>query len=335
MNKNIYARLATVGKIVGILFVIFVGARMAGILDNFGISGSRAVGDSYDEKMSAYRRTDSKLVLYKEAKRLPARLKQPRGIAVDANGKLYIAGDKAVVIYAEDFSPQGGFSLSGAPYCIAVSPNGILYVGMRDHIETFDSRGKNAARWSSIGKDAYITSISLGKDEVWVADAGSRSIIKYDQTGQAIAVFGKKDKAKGVPGIIAPSPHLDVVAANGGSVWSTNPGRHIVDLYNADGSINRSWGKTSFESDGFSGCCNPTDIAVTTDGRFITSEKGLPRVKIYDAKGKFQGIVAGVETFAPNIAGLDLAADAKGRIFVLDTASKTVRVYVPKDKVKP
>ena len=327
-KSGIYARLATVGKVVVVLFAILIGTRIVGILS------SRAFADSYDDKMAAFRQTDTKLVLFREAKRIPTRLKVSRGIALDGNGRLYVVGDKAVVIYGKNFSRQGGFRLNNEPYCIAASSDGKVYVGMRDHIETFDSKGNAGFRWSSLGKNAYITSISVGKNEVWVADAGNRSILKYNKTGQVMAVFGKKDKARGVPGIIVPSPHLDVVAANGGSVWATNPGRHEVELYNADGSLKRFWGKTSFAIDGFSGCCNPTDIAVTADGRFITSEKGLPRVKIYSAKGKFEGVVAGFETFASDVVGLDLAADGQGRVFVLDTASNIVRVYVPKAKVK-
>jgi hypothetical protein len=66
----------------------------------------------------------------------------------------------------------------------------------------------------------------------------------------------------------------------------------------------------------------------------VTSEKGLPRVKVYGADGKFAGVVAGFETFSPEVVGLDLAVDSKGRVYVLDPASKTVRVYVQKEKAK-
>ena len=31
----------------------------------------------------------------------------------------------------------------------------------------------------------------------------------------------------------------------------------------------------------FFGCCNPAQLAVLPDGRFVTAEKGIPRVKIY------------------------------------------------------
>ena len=46
----------------------------------------------------------------------------------------------------------------------------------------------------------------------------------------------------------------------------------------------------------FCGCCNPVYFALTSDGGFITSERGLARVNIYSASGSFKGAVAGPET---------------------------------------
>ncbi|MBM3243119.1 hypothetical protein FJZ31_43220, partial [Candidatus Poribacteria bacterium] len=50
-------------------------------------------------------------------------------------------------------------------------------------------------------------------------------------------------------------------------------------------------GYLSMDIDGFCGCCNPVNFAMLPDGRFVTCEKGLPRVKIYDADGTFSGVV--------------------------------------------
>ena len=76
------------------------------------------------------------------------------------------------------------------------------------------------------------------------------------------------------------------------------------------------------------------------DGRFVTCEKGLPRVKIYSASGEFESVVAGVETFAANAracgpsdctaGGLDAVVDSQGRIVVLDFVTGDVRVMKAK-----
>jgi hypothetical protein len=69
----------------------------------------------------------------------------------------------------------------------------------------------------------------------------------------------------------------------------------------------------------------------------VTAEKGLPRVKIYSAAGDFESVVAGVESFPENSracnslndcvhGGLGVAADSRGRIFILDFVANNVRV---------
>ena len=62
-----------------------------------------------------------------------------------------------------------------------------------------------------------------------------------------------------------------------------NPGRHKIEAYTFDGELETSWGTPATTIGGFSGCCNPTHIAMLPDGSFVTSEKGLARVKVYDS----------------------------------------------------
>jgi hypothetical protein len=95
--------------------------------------------------------------------------------------------------------------------------------------------------------------------------------------------------------------------------------------------------------DGFCGCCNPIAVALLPDGRSVTCEKGLPRVKIYREHGEFDCVVAGPEIFPQNArigageeaadgtrASLDAAVDAHGRVFVLDTITGDIRRMEPK-----
>jgi hypothetical protein len=83
---------------------------------------------------------------------------------------------------------------------------------------------------------------------------------------------------------------------------------------------------------------------VFPDGSFVTCEKGLPRVKLYDAHGEFTGLVAGPEAFPEYLktanagsldthhAGIYAALGTNGRVLVLDAVGGTVRVMKPKAK---
>jgi hypothetical protein len=71
-------------------------------------------------------------------------------------------------------------------------------------------------------------------------------------------------------------------------------------------------------------------MAVMSDGKFVTSEKGIERVKLYGPDGAFECVVAPPSAFDAGTIGLDLAVDRGGRVFVLDPARKQVRVFARK-----
>jgi hypothetical protein len=100
------------------------------------------------------------------------------------------------------------------------------------------------------------------------------------------------------------------------------------------------WGKAGSDIAGFFGCCNPSHLALLPDGRFVTSEKGIPRIKIYRADGEMECVVAGPQQLdvPANSLGdprttesqlvFDVAVDGQGRILVLDHRSNSIRVFV-------
>jgi len=63
----------------------------------------------------------------------------------------------------------------------------------------------------------------------------------------------------------------------------------------------------------------------------VTVEKGVARVKIYGAEGKFESVVAQPTDFAvaDNEVLADVAVDSQDRILILDPASKDIRIYEP------
>ena len=67
--------------------------------------------------------------------------------------------------------------------------------------------------------------------------------------------------------------------------------------------------------------------ALTPDGAFVTTEKGLPRLKRYTAAGEFDRVIAGPEAFSHKAVGLDVAVDSRGRVLVLDPGAGVVRVF--------
>lgn len=265
---------------------------------------------------------------YREVQRIPTGLRQSTAIALDDRDRLHAAGDGAVVIFDGEWQSSASVALAGAPTCLAVAEHKI-YVGFRDHLEVFDGYGVKIASWPSLGERSRVTSVAVSAGECWVGDAGNRIIRRFDLAGKPLGEVGKRDPARNIPGLVAPSPHLDVAAGRDGYLHVANPGRHLVETYTPAGERVEWWGETSVALDGFSGCCNPTDIALFSDGRVVTAEKGIVRVKLYGADGTLHGLVAPAQAFSPGVVGLDLAIDRQGRIYVLDPGINAVRVFAP------
>jgi hypothetical protein len=85
--------------------------------------------------------------------------------------------------------------------------------------------------------------------------------------------------------------------------------------------------------EGFAGCCNPSHFIILEDGSFVTAEKGIARIKVYNILGKLESIVAEPDLFIEGTVDLDLAVDSKQRIFTLDHKKKAVRIFSKKEDV--
>ena len=171
-----------------------------------------------------------------------------------------------------------------------------------------------------------VTAIAVFGTNVLVADAGNRCIHRFDLTGDFIDDIGKRNPDAKLPGLICPSPYLDLAVDRAGELHVTNPGLTRVERYSLDGKLLGFWGEGGNEPQQFSGCCNPTNIALMPDGRVATAEKITARVKIHDANGKMLAVL-GPQYFTKNAAGLGLAVDSAGRLWVMDPGDGKVRVF--------
>ena len=112
--------------------------------------------------------------------------------------------------------------------------DGTVYAGARDHVEVFDAKGKRLATWESPGKRTWFTGLAVGENDVFAADAGNRVVLRYDKSGKLAGRIGEKNKERNIPGLIMPSPYLDVKLARDGLLRLNNTGRHRVEAYTAE-----------------------------------------------------------------------------------------------------
>jgi len=348
--------MTTANLLIGLVVALAVLVCIVAVwqLDVTGKKGS-GLGKEFTFEIDTY--IDPNLILYEEsAQPISTAFAASSAVAVGPNDCLYVAGDKAIKVFSENGSLLATMNLAGKPpgagagkpRSLAVSDDGKVYIGMPGRVEVYDGQGNQLASWDSLGRDAVLTSIAVSKADVFVADAGNRIVLHYDTTGKLINRIGGKAAPAGgedrnIPGFVIPSPHFDLAVAKDGLLRVVNPGRRRIEAYTLDGDLEFWWGESSVAVEGFCGCCNPVNFALLPDGGFVTCEKGLVRVKVYDSEGRFAGVVAGpdqlIEAGQARICefpdqcqagAFDVAVDSKGRVFVLDTIKNLVRVFSKK-----
>lgn len=315
----------------GLLGVFFMRLRAGHELSRQG----EPVAAEIQQRESAHRQAALPVPRYRLVGAIPTGLAKPRAMALGPGNRLLVAGGREVRVLGAGGAVEARLALAAEPRCLAVSATGEVYVGLRDRVQVWPATalaGKPVAtqpraQWVIPSRRALLTSLTLGPRQVWVGDAGSRVVWQYDRAGNLERVLGKADPDRGQPGMSIPGPYLDVVAGAAETVWVAHPGRRQVEHYNAAGELLSSFGKSAQTIEGFCGCCNPVDLARLPDGRLVTAEKGLPRVKVYRPDGTLDRVVALPEDLSPAAAALDLAVESSGRVLVLDPPARLVRVF--------
>jgi len=299
------------------------------------VLAAESVKNPYEYDVSAFEKVAPGLVRFAEQEPIAPGVKAPHALAVEAGGRLLVAGEGEAVLLDRDGKRLAGFLIPGAAGCAVFLPGGDILIGLRDHVERFDRGGKPLATWTAMGENAVLTSLAAVSNLVFLADAGNRVVWRFDAGGKLLGQIGSEAE-DGQHHFVVPSPYFDLVVASN-CVWVANPGRLRVEAYTATGTFISQWGKAGMQIERFCGCCNPIHLALTADGSFVTAEKGMPRVKMYSAAGTLECVVAPADQFAhagmscqnPACIG-DLAVDGQGRVLVLDTTKGVVRVFARK-----
>ncbi len=209
---------------------------------------------------------DPSLIRYKQsAKPIGTGFSGSRSIAIDSQGSIYIAGDRAVRVFNQGGNLLREIILDDMPRSLFLTEENSLYIAMRDHVKVFDKQFEQTANWKNLGPRSVLTSIAVSKDHVFVADAGNRLVIHYDTEGKILNYIGKKDNDRNIPGFVVPSPYFDLAVAPDGLLRVANPGRHRIEAYTFDGDFEFAWGKPTARIEGFCGCCNPVNFAMLPD----------------------------------------------------------------------
>ena len=310
------------------------------------ISRNKAIPENaFDYDVSAYMKTDPNLLLYQFKKEFGLPFDRVKSIILSPSGDYIVAGDRSIKTFTPNGVQQFELPLPRPPHCMTVTENGLLWVGLGQFCEVYDLETlEKKFQTERFGEKAYLTSMAAHEDRIYIANAGMREMLVLEnESGNELLRFGKKSDTN--PGFNVPSPYFDFVIGRDLKLHISNPGMLRVETYTMDGRFESSWGSPGMQPDAFCGCCNPVFLAQLPNGSFVTSEKGLTRLKIYSELGEFKGVVAGPEQMVEDEAlakkacgdcskgsGFDVIADANGNVITLDPFKRSIRVFSPLQK---
>lgn len=365
---------------IGILLLIAVIAGGAGIIAAYLIPILFAPQYSIRQK-PYYGSTPVLWIGYVENSVFFCEVNEPTCFAAMEDGTLFI-GDQnppSIKVFGTRGQLIRTISLDEIPRAVAVGRKlqepgekltGTLVVALADHLSLLSPEGQPMETWKYPNEQTNVRSIAVAGGHVFAADSKNRIIYRFDETGKADS-FGQKpetsaktnsDKNVSVPEtpnvfggfIVFKAPMTLTVSQKTGLLHIANPGLHRIETFTPDGhwEPSLSWQNNSADVTGFCGCCNPAALDTLRDGRIVTSEQDVVRVKVYRRDGRLDCVVAGPEILRrkplnvpqlqdlPPLAEIDktpvfIAALGNDHVMAFDPVWRIVRQFVPTDGVIP
>ena len=210
---------------------------------------------------------------------------RPTGLTVDPKGEVLVADTHyhRVLRYSSEGELISEFGVEGSepgqflyPTCIAVGPDGLLYVseyGGSDRIQVFTPEGKYLRGWGSYGKDPgqfdRPQSIAISGDVIYVADAANHRIQVFTLDGKLLRGWGDVK----YPYSVSLDPKGNVLVAE--------YGRHRVSKFSPDGVPLATAGKPGTAP----GDLNTPWSAIPISGdRIAIVDSGNPRIQLWPSK---------------------------------------------------
>ena len=310
--------------------LIFLGATIAFIILGDAFQSDISKENPYNYDLEEFKRVDPLMIKYREVKRIAASFHNPRALDYH-QGYLGIAYENHLQVIdtagREYFSKAIDALITG----ISFAPDGRIFLGCKDHIKVYGLNGDLLNEWAVIDSASYITSIAFKENTIFIADAGGPIVHRFNEEGEKLDSFDGTGRIDSKVGFIVPSPHFDLAVDPDNQLWVANTGLQAIENFTDDGIFRSYWGKPSFDLDGFTGCCNPAQFSILSNGSFVTSEKGIVRIKIYLPSGELESVVASPSDFNPTSEPADITVDENDGIYALDISRNMIRKFERKE----
>ncbi|MGE5237126.1 MAG: DUF2298 domain-containing protein [Acidobacteriota bacterium] len=213
-------------------------------------------------------------------------LRQPRGLAVDAAGNIYVAdfGNSRVQRFDADLTATAAWGTLGTgagefrDLCdVALGPDGLLYVAdtWNSRVQVFDTSGKFERSWTA---DFFgPRGIAVAPDgRVFVADTGNSRVVRFTPLGAKEIEWGRGD------GPTALHNPVGVAVDALGSVYVCDVGAGRLAIFDRDGRFVRSFPVAGWLRQAFS----EPFAAPIANGRVWVSVPLAHEIRLYGPDGR-------------------------------------------------
>jgi uncharacterized protein (TIGR03663 family) len=247
----------------------------------------------------------------------PGSFNEPRGLAADAAGNLYVADTKNHRIQV--FDPAGrllrGFGTKGTgegqlnePCGVAVDPQGDVWVADTWNARIAHFSGDGAWRGTITDPEKQLfgpRAIAVSRGVLYVADTGNKRIVRFDRDGRKLSDWGSSGVGPGQ--FVEP---VGLAADAAGNIYVADTGNHRIQVFDGDGKFVRQ-----FPIFGWKDFYTEPYIALGPAGSIFVTDSSLGRVCVYDAQGALKRTWKPTEPFK---APTGIAVDAFGTVTVSD-----------------
>ena len=239
-------------------------------------------------------------------------------VAVSPDGVIFLGGNSFVKAVANDLKELWNIKTDEKITALAVSGD-TVFASTTETILLFSTSGKQINEWGPYEGNSIITSVYSDKQFLVFADAGNKKVYLLKKNGELQSMFGQAEEK-----FVVPSPYFDV-ALSDDLLFIANTGHRRIETWTADGKKLSQFGEPGTAPGAFCGCCNPSHFAIIPQG-FVTTEKGINRIKILDRSGNFVEFVSSQNDFIPSIP-LDVASADGKTIYAANSVNSTLYLF--------
>jgi hypothetical protein len=306
MNKKIAAFLSVLVVLLFIGYMIFDSVRSESTANNKSLAGDVKIPQDLWNVSNEFKVKEGAL----------------KAVTVTSAGIIYLGGDSFVSSYDKDMRLLWNIK-TPAPVTSLCFFNDTVYASTIELVMVISPGGEIKNEWGPFENNSIITSVSANKSFVALADAGNKMVFILDKGGEVKKMFGQNDGQ-----FIIPSPYFDIALNGDNTFYVANTGHRRVETRNLNGEIRSYFGEPGLAPEAFCGCCNPAHFIIIPDG-FVTSEKGVNRIKILDSKGEFVEFVSSKNKFVPSVPLALASADGK-TIYAANPADSKLYIFTRK-----